>query len=252
MVSSCAVHCCSVAAPTRPDPGLAVKPINALPGYRDKTTQASTLATSTTRAAVTTRTSTTSTSAPPPPLMKSPPPVPQLYGNNVGSTTTRTSPLSHGADPKTRTRFVDEGFGTSGDNGNTLNSDRHLSSLDPVNDSLADHLNTKRQLTQGVDGKYGSPTIQLPQAAYSKAEDVREKRETVDNSHYRAPAAKAPVVRKDLSLAVESLLLVEMNSTIGREFCTTLQCVQRTGPRFSYLVPISKFMPFEYVTLQLT
>ena len=44
--------------------------------------------------------------------------------------------------------------------------------------------------------------------------------------------------------------LLELNATIGREFCTTWQCVQGNGPSFTYLVSISKYMPFEFVTIQ--
>lgn len=49
---------------------------------------------------------------------------------------------------------------------------------------------------------------------------------------------------------VQSLRLLELNVTLGHEYCNTLQCVLGSGPTFSYLVPLSRYMPLQYVTLQ--
>lgn len=49
---------------------------------------------------------------------------------------------------------------------------------------------------------------------------------------------------------VEGLKLLELNTTLGQEYCNTLQCVHSSGPSFSYLVPLSRYMPLQYVTLQ--
>lgn len=57
-------------------------------------------------------------------------------------------------------------------------------------------------------------------------------------------------VKKELPKSIESLRLLELNISIGQEYCNTLQCAQRTGPRFSYLIPVSKYMVEEYLTLQ--
>ncbi|XP_064480288.1 myelin regulatory factor-like protein isoform X2 [Ornithodoros turicata] len=49
---------------------------------------------------------------------------------------------------------------------------------------------------------------------------------------------------------VVGLKLLELNTTLGQEYCNTLQCVRSTGPSFSYLVPLSRYMRRQYVTLQ--
>ncbi|KPM07882.1 hypothetical protein QR98_0063900 [Sarcoptes scabiei] len=44
----------------------------------------------------------------------------------------------------------------------------------------------------------------------------------------------------------------ELNATIDYSYCKTLQCTQGFGGRFEYIIPISKFMEHDYVTLQFT
>lgn len=49
---------------------------------------------------------------------------------------------------------------------------------------------------------------------------------------------------------VQQIKLVELNATIDYSYCTKLQCTQGLGSKFHYLVPLSKYMDLEYVTLQ--
>ena len=56
--------------------------------------------------------------------------------------------------------------------------------------------------------------------------------------------------RKDFSRTVELIKLLELNATIDYSYCTKLQCMQGVGSKFDYIIPISKYMDLEYVTLQ--
>lgn len=92
---------------------------------------------------------------------------------------------------------------------------------------------------------------QPPSMLYSKAEEFREKRETREDRITRQdPRDKYLTGASRLSDWVDSIKLIELNATIGREFCDTWQCVQQSGPLLTYLIPISKYMSHEYVTLQ--
>lgn len=134
-----------------------------------------------------------------------------------------------------------------------------------LSDTVDQHIDSKFNLPESYNdkGKFVSFTEkQEPKSLsteYSKAEEFREKREAVDsrsiplnhnNNPHSSSQSNLRIIRPDLIRSVQYIKLLELNATIGLEFCTTWQCVQEAGPSFTYLVPISKFMPYEFVTIQ--
>lgn len=148
----------------------------------------------------------------------------------------------------------------------TLNNTSNSETKSQGNGSLAvdtidQNINSEVHLTESFieNNKFSSFTNKHPpkqSTEYSRAEEFREKREAVNSkdaqlkSHHSASQFKQRLIRSDLIRSVQYVKLLELNATIGLEFCTTWQCVQEAGPSFNYLVPLSKFMPHEFVTIQ--
>ncbi|XP_015795124.1 uncharacterized protein LOC107371526 isoform X3 [Tetranychus urticae] len=137
---------------------------------------------------------------------------------------------------------VDNSFNYS-----TIESNNSSSqSMDPIDQHIA------AKVDRFSNDKFVSfNSHQPPSMLYSKAEEFREKRETREDRITRQdPRDKYQTGTNRLSDWVDSIKLIELNATIGREFCDTWQCVQQSGPLLTYLIPISKYMSHEYVTLQ--
>ncbi|XP_077517879.1 uncharacterized protein LOC144128387 isoform X3 [Amblyomma americanum] len=93
-------------------------------------------------------------------------------------------------------------------------------------------------------------TDRVQDAEVKRAEHTDNGADSIDalaSSHRRSKAMSS---RKGGHPVVQSLRLLELNVTLGQEYCNTLQCVLGSGPTFSYLVPLSRYMPLQYVTLQ--
>lgn len=93
-------------------------------------------------------------------------------------------------------------------------------------------------------------TDRVQDAEVKRAEHTDNGADSIDalaSSHRRSKAMNG---RKGGHTVVQSLRLLELNVTLGQEYCNTLQCILRSGPTFSYLVPLSRYMPLQYVTLQ--
>lgn len=93
-------------------------------------------------------------------------------------------------------------------------------------------------------------TDRVQDAEVKRADHTDNGADSIDalaSSHRRSKAMSS---RKGGHTVVQSLRLLELNVTLGQEYCNTLQCVLRSGPTFSYLVPLSRYMPLQYVTLQ--
>ncbi|KAH8024724.1 hypothetical protein HPB51_001060 [Rhipicephalus microplus] len=93
-------------------------------------------------------------------------------------------------------------------------------------------------------------TDRVQDAEVKRADHTDNGADSIDalaSSHRRSKALNG---RKGGHTVVQSLRLLELNVTLGQEYCNTLQCVLRSGPTFSYLVPLSRYMPLQYVTLQ--
>jgi hypothetical protein len=178
-------------------------------------------------------------------------PVTNLFKSNELNSPELDSPLSP--------RLIDDSpiHAESGAHINNLGaddpSDTSLSKQNLSKQNDASDQKSKLYLTESFDdtNKYGTYHNDPSSMIYSKAEEYREKRETRESMvNQQAPLYRYNVMRRDLSKSIESIKLLELNATIGREFCTTWQCVQGNGPSFTYLVSISKYMPFEFVTIQ--
>lgn len=101
-----------------------------------------------------------------------------------------------------------------------------------------------------ADSLSSAPTVAVAPVQGMQAKQMVHR----DNS---APAMDASSRRRSKSMysvkgaqPVLSMKLLELNASLGQEYCNTLQCVHGTGPSFSYLVPLSRYMPLQYVTLQ--
>lgn len=104
-----------------------------------------------------------------------------------------------------------------------------------LNDTVDQHIDAKRfDNARKLDGN------QAP--AYSKAEEYREKRQVTNSSKRQQPNIQDNYIK--------SIRLVELNTTVGKEFCATWQCIQGSEPIFAYELPISKYMSAQFGTLQ--
>lgn len=118
----------------------------------------------------------------------------------------------------------------------------------------------KKRTDKGIsfNGKYSNAGTGIQDIHFDYHTDIksnqflkrqqRRKRETTgklsqNNMHNTYP-------RKDLTRTVEIIKLLELNATIDYTYCTKLQCTQGFGSKFHYIIPISKYMDLEYVTLQ--
>ncbi|GFR22083.1 myelin regulatory factor [Trichonephila clavata] len=133
--------------------------------------------------------------------------------------------------------------------------DEHQNQLKPSRDSmnlqrvkLINDKNSTDDVNNAESGKVPIPN-QYDQKIKNILKNDKLLLAAVD-AEKRIKRGTKPFSRKDLPKAIESLRLLEINTTIGQEYCNTLQCAHRTGPRFSYLIPVSKYMTEEYVTLQ--
>ncbi|XP_054165313.1 uncharacterized protein LOC128962921 isoform X2 [Oppia nitens] len=191
--------------------------------------------------------------------------------NNKNGDSKTTNTLGHevvvDVDPYSKTSYIDETASGDLNHPNTLN--RELDNSEPptniynttfftrlydrlLNNSgrNSDTIDTKKRTDETFALKYGSVDLQNTQNEYPKSgEEVsRERRETSEANQKESAFNSMP--QKDLSKSVDSIKLIELNATIGREYCNTLQCIQGSGPKFNYLIPLSKYMELEYVTLQ--
>ncbi|KAG8196834.1 hypothetical protein JTE90_027547 [Oedothorax gibbosus] len=123
----------------------------------------------------------------------------------------------------------------------------HQNQLVPPNTSVHVPLRVKALSEKNITEDSGNENIDKIVLANQFEQKVKNLRVEVEK---RSRRGLKPFTRKDLPKAIESLRLLELNTTIGQEYCNTLQCAHRTGPSFSYLIPISKYMREEYVTLQ--
>lgn len=102
-------------------------------------------------------------------------------------------------------------------------------------------------------GKYSSSVIQdihhVNEHSKSGLRRRRRRRETSKSTEMTSQNIHH-YPRKDLSKSVEFIKLIELNATIDYSYCTKLQCTQGIGTKFHYIIPISKYMDLEYVTLQ--
>jgi len=119
------------------------------------------------------------------------------------------------------------------------------------------NLNKKKRTDKGISfGKYSnSGGIQdihnLEEYLDSKSSHMRRKRrETGKSIGITSQNLNTYLPRKDLTRTVEHIKLMELNATIDYSYCTKLQCTQGVGSKFHYIIPISKYMDLEYVTLQ--
>ncbi|RWS17637.1 myelin regulatory factor-like protein [Dinothrombium tinctorium] len=171
------------------------------------------------------------------------------------STTLKTSALNQDVDSLSKKKLIDDTVINSG-HSNNLNDYQPQdivtsSNYSGENNDTTEHqLNTK-QLIDNLGSKFSNENGYHQQSVvYSKAEEFRDKREAIEDNNLKSSVNKYQNIRRDLSKYLESIKIVEFNATIGREFCTTLQCVQKRGPKFEYNIPVSKFMTHEFVTLQ--
>lgn len=124
----------------------------------------------------------------------------------------------------------------------------------PKFDTSEPNLNKKKRTDKGLSfGKYGGSGIQdihnINNLHDSKMSILRRRRETRRSTD--PPAQNIHTYsRKDLTKTVDSIKLLELNATINYSYCTKLQCTQGIGTKFHYIIPISKYMDQEYVTLQ--
>ncbi len=185
-----------------------------------------------------------------------------LYTNK--NTDINTSTLSQNDDdPYSRARYIPETANGDSNHPNTLNRGLDSEPSNIFNSTILgglydkvinhnftrspDNIDAKKRIDEEFAIKYGTVDIQSPNE-YPKSEEIREKRETSEPNQKVSVFKSQP--RKDLSKSVDSIKLIELNATIGRQYCNTLQCIQGSGPKFYYLIPLSKFMELEYVTLQ--
>lgn len=121
----------------------------------------------------------------------------------------------------------------------------------------SDVVHKKKRTDKGLNlGKFGtSGGIQdihgMGDFEDSKGTLMRRRRETGKTIDYNNKQTIDNLPRKDLTKVVEMIKLIELNATIDYSYCTRLQCTQGQGSRFHYIIPVSKFMDLEYVTLQL-
>jgi len=186
--------------------------------------------------------------------------------SNNKNSESKSSTLSGGRevdDPYSKTSFIEETANGDLNHANTLNRvvDSEPTSIynstlglydKLLNNSLARNpetiVDTKKRVDETFAVKYGSVDLQS-QNEYPKSEHVsRDKRETSESNQKESAFNSLP--QKDLSKSVDLIKLIELNATIGRQYCNTLQCIQGSGPKFNYLIPLSKYMELEYVTLQ--
>ena len=121
------------------------------------------------------------------------------------------------------------------------------------------NLNKRKRTDKGVSfGKYSSSGgIQdihhIDDYLDSKSSHMRKRRRRRETSKSIGLTVQNGIntyPRKDLTRSVELIRLIELNATIDYSYCTKLQCTQGLGSKFHYIIPISKFMDLEYVTLQ--
>lgn len=93
-------------------------------------------------------------------------------------------------------------------------------------------------------------TDRVQDAEVKRAEHHDNGADSIDALASTHRRSKAMHNGKGAHSVVQSLRLLELNVTLGHEYCNTLQCVLGSGPTFSYLVPLSRYMPLQYVTLQ--
>lgn len=93
-------------------------------------------------------------------------------------------------------------------------------------------------------------TDRVQDAEVKRAEHTDNGADSIDALASTHRRSKAMHNGKGAHSVVQSLRLLELNVTLGHEYCNTLQCVLGSGPTFSYLVPLSRYMPLQYVTLQ--
>ncbi|KAH7636565.1 myelin regulatory factor-like [Dermatophagoides farinae] len=152
----------------------------------------------------------------------------------------------------------------SSDSGSTItinsSSNPNHSKFNPTesNSSNNKKKRTDKRMSFG-DGKYSShssssSSIQdihnLNDFHDSKFRRKRRKRRETGKSSITQNNMYSAYPKKDLARMVEMIKLLELNATIDYSYCTKLQCTQGFGNRFHYIIPISKYMELEYVTLQ--
>ena len=153
-------------------------------------------------------------------------------------------------DPYSKARVVPETPSGDPQHPNTLHREVEVDPTAVYNSSgnrTPDTIDTKKRVDESFDHKYGTVDHQT-QNDYPKSEQhLREKRGTSEPNQKNAVNS---MPQKDLAKSVDTIKLIELNATIGRQYCQTLQCIQQSGPKFNYLIPLSKYMELEYVTLQ--
>lgn len=152
-------------------------------------------------------------------------------------------------DPYTKARIVPDSASGDPQHPNTLHREVEVDPTAIYNAShrTPDIIDTKKRVDETFAHKYGTVDLQS-QNDYPKSEDhIREKRGTSEPNPKNAVNF---LPQKDLAKSVDTIKLIELNATIGRQYCQTLQCIQQSGPKFNYLIPLSKYMELEYVTLQ--
>ncbi|XP_042901013.2 myelin regulatory factor [Parasteatoda tepidariorum] len=107
----------------------------------------------------------------------------------------------------------------------------------------------RSKLMNVTEQQNGSDDIDVRNQFQQKMRNLRNDKSLLSGERRLKRATKL-LPRKDLPKAIESLRLLELNASIGQEYCNTLQCAHKIGPRFSYHIPVSKFMTEEYLTLQ--
>ncbi|UXI18842.1 hemK methyltransferase family member 2 [Sarcoptes scabiei] len=99
----------------------------------------------------------------------------------------------------------------------------------------------------------GSDSISISDSKSPKLQQLnRNRRETGKSIEHSMNNMFHTYPKKDLIRSGEIIQLLELNATIDYSYCKTLQCTQGFGGRFEYIIPISKFMEHDYVTLQFT
>lgn len=147
------------------------------------------------------------------------------------------------------------GGGSSGINAGTFYDALPNSKFGDINESRDPK---KKRTDKGLSfGKFSSSGIQ---DIHNLDDDLDSKSSHVHGRRRRRREASKSVdinsqnfnhyPRKDLTRTVELIKLIELNATIDYSYCTKLQCTQGAGSKFHYIMPISKFMEHEYVTLQ--
>ncbi|KAF8771004.1 Myelin regulatory factor like protein [Argiope bruennichi] len=122
---------------------------------------------------------------------------------------------------------------------------------DPINSQRMKLISEKNATDESNSAEVGK--IGLPNQLDQKLKNILKNDKVLlaaVEAEKRIRRGTKPFSRKDLPKAIESLRLLEINTTLGHGYCNTLQCAHRTGPRFSYLIPVSKYMVEEYITLQ--